>query len=65
MLKQLAAYPMPNDDQEIARLDLTHLLITKTIGDLFLCPIDTDQIRRVLDMGTGTGICMQSTTGTY
>lgn len=49
---------MPNDDQEIARLDLTHLLITKTIGDLFLCPIDTDQIRRVLDMGTGTGICM-------
>ena len=57
-LKWFTAYPMPNDEQEIARLDLTHLLIIKTIGDLFLAPIDTDKIQRVLDMGTGTGICI-------
>ena len=40
------------------RLDLSHALMTKGIGDkLFLAPIDTKKMHRVLDIGTGTGIC--------
>lgn len=32
--------------------------MTKAIGEkLFLCPIDTAKMQRVLDIGTGTGIC--------
>ncbi|KAH6854746.1 S-adenosyl-L-methionine-dependent methyltransferase [Chaetomium sp. MPI-CAGE-AT-0009] len=51
------AYYMPNDELEQERLDLTHGLMTKAIGDkLFLAPVDTDKMQRVLDIGTGTGI---------
>ncbi|KAL2133428.1 hypothetical protein VTI74DRAFT_2354 [Chaetomium olivicolor] len=50
-------YSMPNDEPEQERLDLTHALMTKGLGDkLFLCPINTEKMHRVLDMGTGTGI---------
>jgi 16S rRNA G1207 methylase RsmC len=32
--------------------------MTKGIGDkLFIAPIDTKKMHRVLDIGTGTGIC--------
>jgi hypothetical protein len=49
---------MPNDDLEQDRLDLSHGLMTKAIGDkLFLAPVNTDKLQRVLDIGTGTGIC--------
>ena len=35
-----------------------HAIITKAIGDkLYLAPLDDKNIGRVLDIGTGTGIC--------
>jgi hypothetical protein len=51
------SYIMPNDEQELDRLDLTHVLQTKIIGDrLQLAPLDFEKPLRVLDVGTGTGI---------
>lgn len=42
---------------ELDRLDLTHALMTKGIGEkLYLAPIDGDKVHRILDIGTGTGI---------
>ncbi|KAK5662426.1 hypothetical protein OQA88_8337 [Cercophora sp. LCS_1] len=50
-------YAMPNDEPELARLDLMHEIMTRTLGDrLFLTPIETQKVNRVLDLGTGTGI---------
>lgn len=41
------------------RLDFVHTLQVKTIGNrLFLAPVEEDKIQRILDVGTGTGICM-------
>jgi len=48
-----------HEQLEQERLDLTHAVITKSLDErLFLCPIDTSKMQRVLDIGTGTGICM-------
>ncbi len=39
------------------RLDLTHHMMTKgTHEKLYLAPIEQEQIHRILDIGTGTGI---------
>ena len=52
------AYLMPNDEDEMIRLEVLHEIMTKRIGDkLFLAPVDGGRIARVLDMGTGTGAC--------
>ncbi|OCL06976.1 S-adenosyl-L-methionine-dependent methyltransferase [Glonium stellatum] len=49
-------YILPNDEAELDRLDITHFLITKGTGDkLFHAPIPQN-VQRVLDVGTGTGI---------
>ena len=49
------AYTLPNDEEEQERLDLYHhiwLLILD--GELFVAPLENP--RKVLDIGTGTGI---------
>ncbi|KAM0816049.1 hypothetical protein AB5N19_01850 [Seiridium cardinale] len=48
-------YFLPNDEQEINRLDLQHRIALQVLDwKLFLAPIDRPN--RVLDLGTGTGI---------
>jgi 16S rRNA G527 N7-methylase RsmG len=38
---------------------MAHLLMVKGIGDkLYLAPIEEKKTNRILDIGTGTGICM-------
>ncbi|RDW80218.1 S-adenosyl-L-methionine-dependent methyltransferase-19 [Coleophoma cylindrospora] len=48
-------YQFPNDESEQAREDMKHAMMVSVCGGkLFLAPIE--QPRRVLDIGTGTGI---------
>ncbi|PLB50929.1 putative methyltransferase, partial [Aspergillus steynii IBT 23096] len=48
-------YVIPNDEQEQERLDLHHHICSLAMrGDLYRCPLPQG-IRRVLDIGTGTG----------
>lgn len=42
---------------EMDRLLLMHDIVTHTIGGLYLAPIDPAKTQRILDIGTGTGIC--------
>lgn len=48
-------YFLPNDEAEQDRLDLTHHILSLLLGgDLFKAPIT--EPKRILDIGTGTGI---------
>ncbi|TDZ53090.1 Secondary metabolism regulator LAE1 [Colletotrichum trifolii] len=50
------AYPLPNDERESDRLDITHSLMYRLLGHKFyLAPLEREKIRRILDVGTGTG----------
>ncbi|CUS10320.1 unnamed protein product [Tuber aestivum] len=50
-------YPMPNDETEQDRLDMHHQIFLKMLdGKLFLAPLDRNPPKRILDIGTGTGI---------
>jgi len=46
------------------RLLLIHDIITRVLGGLYRAPIDKDKTKRILDLGTGTGICMPTTAAT-
>jgi len=51
-------YALPNDEKERDRLDLNHHLVFKALGDrIYLAPLEPEKIHRILDIGTGTGIC--------
>ena len=50
------SYVMPNDESELDRLDLTHNMLKIAMGmKLYNAPIGTAP-KRILDIGTGTGI---------
>ncbi|KAF2137668.1 uncharacterized protein K452DRAFT_291483 [Aplosporella prunicola CBS 121167] len=49
-------YILPNDETELDRLDIMHFLIKKGLGDkIYRAPIPKNP-KRILDIGTGTGI---------
>ena len=51
-----AEYWGTNDEKQNISMDINHHALTLGIGDkLFLAPLETDKIKRVLDVGTGTG----------
>jgi hypothetical protein len=50
------AYLFPNDENEQIRLDEQHEILNQLHGRLFFAPLDTENVRTVLDIGTGTGI---------
>ncbi|KIW00297.1 uncharacterized protein PV09_08187 [Verruconis gallopava] len=51
-----SAYFLPNDEEELDRLDLFHhCLLLRQDGKLHFAPIGEDP-QRILDLGTGTGI---------
>lgn len=43
------------------RLLLLHDIMTRLIGGLYVAPVDKTKTRRILDIGTGTGVCKQPT----
>ena len=50
------AYIMPNDEEELDRLDVHHhIALLHLDGELYLAPIG-EKPSRILDLGTGTGI---------
>jgi SAM-dependent methyltransferase len=50
------AYWLPNDEEEMSRLELQHVVWSLCLrGRLFIAPLSTTNIERVLDVGTGTG----------
>ncbi|KAI1401743.1 S-adenosyl-L-methionine-dependent methyltransferase [Hypoxylon fuscum] len=54
--KHESKYFTPNDEQQMQSQDITHHYLTIMLDDkLFLAPIK-DDIEKVLDVGTGTGI---------
>ncbi|KAI9797456.1 MAG: hypothetical protein M1833_005496 [Piccolia ochrophora] len=53
---QQGKYVLPNDEQETKRLDMSHHMMTLLMDEkLHLAPIGANP-KRVLDIGTGTGI---------
>ncbi|KAK5653798.1 hypothetical protein OQA88_7956 [Cercophora sp. LCS_1] len=58
-------YSRPNDEQEMTRLLLLHEIMTRLQGGLYLAPVDASKAKRILDIGTGTGIWATSIAETF
>jgi methylase of polypeptide subunit release factors len=39
------------------RLLLLHEIMTRVQGGLYSAPVEKEKIKRILDIGTGTGVC--------
>lgn len=52
-------YP-PGTQAEMDRLLLIHEIITMSIGALYLAPLKAENMKRILDIGTGCGVCKGS-----
>ncbi|KAI8199786.1 Secondary metabolism regulator LAE1 [Colletotrichum sp. SAR 10_76] len=53
----LTVYVLPNDNLEMERLNVSHNMVVRAIGDrLYLAPLEKEKIHKILDVGTGTGI---------
>ncbi|KAF3807765.1 N-methyltransferase tcpN [Colletotrichum gloeosporioides] len=51
------SYIMPNDEYEMDRMDFTHAMLVRAVGNkLYTAPVEKSKIDRILDIGTGTGI---------
>ena len=59
-----AAYPLPKDEEEHARLEFQHRSLYLTLGNHYLAPLPPT-LRVILDVGTGTGIWAVHMTGLY
>lgn len=55
-LMDIPGYHLPNDDEELSRLDLQHRVWQHTIDGLYRVPIDRNSIHNAMDIGTGSGI---------
>jgi SAM-dependent methyltransferase len=54
---RLTPRQLTSSQKEMDRLDLIHHLMIKGVGDKhFLSPIPESKLKRILDIGTGTGI---------
>ncbi|KAK3385900.1 S-adenosyl-L-methionine-dependent methyltransferase [Podospora didyma] len=52
-----AQYWVPNDDKQNESMDINHHLLTLVLdGKLFRAPLDAEKIKKVIDIGTGTGL---------
>ncbi|RKP10327.1 S-adenosyl-L-methionine-dependent methyltransferase, partial [Thamnocephalis sphaerospora] len=51
-----APYPMPNDMEEMERLEQQHILLRSVLKQNYVAPLD--EPRRALDVGCGSGVWM-------
>ena len=48
-------YLLPQDGQEISRLDFQHYVLRTALGGDYMAPLETATLRTILDVGCGTG----------
>lgn len=49
-------YLLPQDEQEVSRLDFQHYALRTALGGDYKAPINDEGIRTILDVGCGTGL---------